>query len=160
MNSLAIFGANYLYIVLLFLAFVWYLFQPWEAKKEMIAWGIVALPVMYLLLVIAGLVYYDPRPFVSDNIIALIPHEPDNGFPSDHTLICSATSAIVFFYNKKMSVFLWLVTALVGASRVYTGIHHTADILMSVALAGVVSFVVWTFALPKLKATGLYKRTW
>jgi len=38
-DALAIFGANYLYIVLLAVALTWYLTRPLEDKLEMIAWG-------------------------------------------------------------------------------------------------------------------------
>lgn len=156
LNALAIFGAQYLYIVLLAIALVWYLIQPRTAQIEMIAWGIVALPVMYLLLVIAGMVYFDPRPFVSDGITPLIVHDPDNGFPSDHTLLCSATASIVFCYNKKLSGTLWLLTALVGASRVYTGIHHMVDIITSMLIAIVITALVWKFVLPVIKRLRFY----
>ena len=157
-DTLAIYGANYLYIVLLLIALIWFLLQPWEAKKEMAAWGVVALPIMCVLLVVAGLVYYDPRPFVVGHFTPLIPHVPDNGFPSDHTLLCSATSSIVFFYSRKMSAVLWLLTALVGASRIYTGVHHPLDIIASVVMATVVSYLVWKFVLPTLRSSALYKK--
>ena len=155
-DSLAIFGAQYLYIFLLAIALVWYLFQPRSQQIEMIAWGVVALPVIYILLVIAGMVYFDPRPFVSDGVIPLISHDPDNGFPSDHTLLCSATASIVFFYNKRMSDVLWVLTGLVGFSRVYTGIHHPIDISASIVIAGIVSVVVWKFVLPLIKRSPKY----
>jgi undecaprenyl-diphosphatase len=157
-DSLAIFGASYLYIVLLFIALVWFLFQTRAAKLEMISWGIVALPVMYILLIIAGVVYYNARPFDVGHFTPLIPHSPDNGFPSDHTLLCSATSSIVFFYNKKMSAVLWASTALVGASRVYTGLHHATDITASVLLATIVGYLTWAFVVPELKRTGVYAK--
>jgi undecaprenyl-diphosphatase len=158
LDTLAVFGASYLYIVLLAVALVWFLLQPRAAKLEMIAWGVVALPVMYVLLIVAGTVYYDPRPFDVGHYTPLIPHSPDNGFPSDHTLLCSATSSIVFFYNKKMSALLWAMAALVGASRVYTGLHHTTDILASAIMAVAVSYLAWSFILPVLKETGLYSK--
>ena len=130
--------------------------QPRAAKLEMIAWGVVALPLMYVLLVIAGMVYFDPRPFDAGHFTPLIPHDPDNGFPSDHSLLCSATSSIVFFYNQRMSAFLWILTAIVGTSRVYTGLHHPLDILTSIAIAIGVSYLVWRFVLPTIRRTGLY----
>src|SRR5207248_3034657 len=138
-DTLAIFGAQYLFIVLLAVALVWYLFQPPARQIEMIAWGLAALPLMYILVVVAGMAYFDPRPGVGDGLTPLIVHDPDNGFPSDHTLLCSATSSIVFFYNKKVSALLWLLTGIVGFSRVYTGIHHSLDIIASVLIAVIVS---------------------
>jgi undecaprenyl-diphosphatase len=157
LDTLAIYGASYLYIVLLFIAFVWFLMQPRMAKLEMIAWGVVALPVMYVLLIVAGMVYFDPRPFDVGHYTPLIPHSPDNGFPSDHTLLCSATSSIVFFYNRKMSAVLWIMTALVGAARVYTGLHHATDIVFSVLLAVSISWLAWAFALPVIRDTRLFR---
>jgi undecaprenyl-diphosphatase len=156
-DTLAVYGAAYLYLVLLAAALIWYLIQPRAAKLEMIVWGVVALPVLYVLLIFAGMVYNDPRPFDVGHFTPLIPHEPDNGFPSDHTMLCSATSSIVFFYSKRMSAVLWLMTAVVGASRVYTGLHHATDIIASVVMAVVVSYLTWTFVLPRLKRTDLYK---
>jgi undecaprenyl-diphosphatase len=158
LNTMAVFGSSYLYFVLLAVALVWFLLQPPAAKLEMIAWGVVALPVMYVFLILAGMVYYDPRPFDVGHFSPLIPHSPDNGFPSDHTLLCSATSSIVFFYNKKMSALLWAMTALVGASRVYIGLHHATDILASAIIAVAVSYLAWSFILPMLKGTGLYSK--
>ena len=155
-DSLAIFGANYLYLVLLLAALIWYLTRPLKEKLEMIAWGIVALPLMYLLLIAAGTLYDDPRPFVVGHFTPLIPHSADNGFPSDHTLLCSATSSIVFFYSKRVSGLLWALTALVGASRVWTGLHHATDIIASIVLASAVSYVVWKFVLPRLKNTNMF----
>ena len=157
LDSLAVFGANYLYVLLLLIALIWYLTRPLEEKLEMIAWGIVALPVMYLLLIVAGMVYDDPRPFAVGHYTPLIPHDADNGFPSDHTLLCSATSSIVFFYSKRMSALLWALTALVGVSRVWTGLHHATDILASVIIAFAVTFAIWKLVLPILKNTAAFR---
>jgi undecaprenyl-diphosphatase len=155
-DTLAVFGAQYLFVVLLAFALVWYLVQPRSAQIEMIAWGVVALPLMYILLVVAGMAYFDARPFVSDGVTPLILHDADNGFPSDHTLICSATSSVVFLYNKKFSALLWVMTAFVGASRVYTGIHHPLDIIASVIMAVTVSVLVWKFVLPLITRSSWY----
>jgi len=157
-DAVAIFGANYLYIVLLAVALTWYLTRPLEDKLEMIDWGVVALPVMYLLLLIAGMIYSDPRPFVVGHFTPLIPHSADNGFPSDHTMLCSATSSIVFFYSKRMSALLWVMTVLVGASRVWTGLHHATDIVASMVIAASISFAAWTFIVPKLKGTTAFEK--
>lgn len=157
-DTLAVYAGNYLYIVLLAVALVWYLTRPTEEKLEMIAWGIVALPVMYLLLIVAGLVYDDPRPFAVGHYTPLIPHDADNGFPSDHTLLCSATSSIVFFYSKRMSVVLWVMTLLVGASRVWAGVHHATDIIASIVMAIIVSVVTWKFVVPRIKQTAAFRK--
>lgn len=159
-NHLSIFGAKYLFIIILGIAFIYFIGQPRAKQKEMAAFGIMALPIMYIVLKIVALLYFDPRPFVVDHFIPLIPHEPDNGFPSDHTLLSAATAAIIYPYAKRLSLALWLLTLLVGASRVYTGVHHPVDVLGSILIAIVVSVLTYRLLLPKVKASKFYTNLW
>ncbi len=46
MDNLAIFGAQYLYLILLLIALIWFFLQPRQNQKDMVAWGLVALPLM------------------------------------------------------------------------------------------------------------------
>lgn len=126
----------------------------------MIAFGIMALPIMYVALKLLAMLYFDPRPFVVDHFTPLIPHDPDNGFPSDHTLLSAATASVVYPYSKKISMVLWVLTVLVGASRVYTGIHHPVDVLGSICIALVVAALTYFLLLPKVKASKFYINLW
>ena len=158
MDQIAVFCANYLYLILLLLAAVWLFFQPRQAKLDMVCWGLFALPAMYVMLLIAGMVYDDPRPFVTGHFTPLIPHAADNGFPSDHTLLCSATSIIVLLFSRRMGTVLWCLTLAVGLSRVYVGVHHLTDILGSIAIAIAVGSLVWIFLVPRLRHTEVYEQ--
>lgn len=144
-DYLSIFGAKYLYLIALFVAGVYFLKLPWQEKKQIFVFGIVALPIMFAVLKIAAALYFDPRPFVVGHFTPLIPHDPDNGFPSDHTLLLSAVASLVFPFNKKMSSILWVFVVLVGVSRVYTGIHHPIDIIGSIIIAVAVASAVYPF---------------
>lgn len=73
----------------------------------------------------------------------LIPHEPDNGFPSDHVLLCAAIAALIYPSNRYLSLILWALTLLVGISRVHTGIHHAVDIIGSIMMAVAVAVLVY-----------------
>ncbi len=75
-----------------------------------------------------GSLYYDPRPFVVGHFTPLIPHVPDNGFPSDHALLISAIAMIGMVWNRKLGSALWVLAVLVAAARVYVGVHHTIDV--------------------------------
>lgn len=86
---------------------------------------------------VAGALYYNPRPFVVDGIEPLIPHAPDNGFPSDHTLLFATLAAIAWHFDKRASLGLWVAAAGVGAYRVYARVHHPLDILGSVVIAAI-----------------------
>jgi len=77
---------------------------------------------------LSGALYDDPRPFAVEHFVPLIHHKPNNGFSSDHFLWNAATAAIIFPSNKYVSLILWLLTILVGASRVHLGVHYPIDL--------------------------------
>jgi len=103
----------------------------------------------YLAALIAGAVYYDPRPFVVGNFTPLIAHAPDNGFPSDHTLLAAVLAFFIFYYNRWLGAALLLVALAVGVSRVVAGVHHVADILGSIIIAGIVVTLVYYLLRPR-----------
>ncbi len=138
-DRLALFAANYLYLVQLLVALVWFLRQPRVRQAQIIAFGVVFLPLVVLVAEGIGLFYHDPRPFVVGHFTPLIPHSPDNGFPSDHSLLTSAVATLVAYFDLPLGLLLWVLAAGVGAARVYAGIHHPIDVLgafgFSVALS-------------------------
>ena len=101
------------------------------------------LPVTFIVSKIGALLYNDPRPFVVGHFIPLIPHEPDNGFPSDHVLLCASIAAIIYPSSKRLSLILWALTLLVGVSRVHIGLHHSEDVIGSIMLAISVAAIVY-----------------
>ena len=135
MDTLFIFGAKYLFLIsLIVIAVIFYQAKP-EERWQMLKYGAIILPLTYLLGLLARELYYDPRPFVLGGFNPLIDHLPDNGFPSDHTLLTSSLAMITYFFHKKSSFWLWIMAVAVGASRVYVGVHHSIDILGSIVLA-------------------------
>lgn len=83
----------------------------------------------------ARALYDNPRPFVVGGYEPLIPHEPDNGFPSDHALLFSAVASGVMLFNKRLSLIFWLLALAIGWIRVYAGVHHTLDIVASFGIS-------------------------
>jgi len=148
MNFLIIFGAKYLYLVIV-IAALWYVStQPKEQRFRIILAACFALPLTYVVAKLMSSFYYDPRPFVVGNFTPLLPHAPDNGFPSDHTLLSAAVAAVVFFFHRKLGIALFAVAFLVGMARVVAGIHHFIDILGSIIIA----FLVTAFFMKYLLA--------
>ncbi len=142
LNTLSIFGANYLWYAVIAIAVVLLFTLRRREQIRLLMFAIVVLPLIYVASIIAGALYYDPRPFVVGHFAPLIPHKPSNGFPSDHVLWSAAISAITFSTNKYIGLFLWLLTLLVGASRVYVGVHHPIDIVASMVIAIGVAILV------------------
>jgi undecaprenyl-diphosphatase len=149
MDLLIIFAARDLYIVIVAVAILYFLFQPKELRWKIVLCALVALPLIYIIAKIGSFFYYDPRPFAVGQFTPLIPHNADNGFPSDHTLFASALAAVIFFFNRKLGSVLFVLAFLVGIARVLAGVHHFVDILGSIVIAFVVTYIVFQYILSK-----------
>ena len=103
--------------------------------KKLALFSALTLPLSYVLGVVARSLWYNPRPFVVKGIEPLIAHIPDNGFPSDHTLLFATLAAIAYYFDKRYSAALWIVTLIVGIHRMLGQVHHLVDILASILIA-------------------------
>lgn len=128
MNSVIIFCAKYLFVfVALGLAVAWFPVDR-ETKKRFVVATILAGGIAFALSRIAGQLYYDPRPFVTEHVKPLIPHGPDNGFPSDHALLTMTLTSINYFFNKKIASLMLVLTLAVGIARILAKVHSPLDI--------------------------------
>lgn len=146
-----LFGAKYLLFFILGIAFGLFLRQPRVRQKEMVIAGALMSGVGFALSRIAGALYNDPRPFVTEHILPLIPHVADNGFPSDHALLGAVVAMIVFHFNRRLGVFLLILTLCVGVSRVLARVHHPIDIVGSFGIALLASGLVFHIIMPALR---------
>ncbi len=156
LETIFIFGAQYLYIIVLIIAFLWFLKQARARQKEVLTLMCICLPLIFIASLIAGHLYYNPRPFVLGNFKPLIPHKPNNGFPSHHVLLVSAISAVIFVFSRRVSLLLWILTLFVGLSRIYAGVHHIVDVAASVLIS--VILVSLTYFLYVKRSTLYTKR--
>lgn len=142
LNFIIIFCAKYLYFFVIGIYIIYIIRLPKDEQKSLILLTVIALPVIFVVSRIPALLYFDPRPFVAGHFAPLIPHAPDNGFPSDHVLLTSSIASVVYYHNKKVSALLWLLTLLVGAARVLAGIHHWVDIFGAIIIPAIVTGIV------------------
>ena len=138
MNIIIIFIAKYLLFVSVAIAVLYFAKQPRAKQKEILIFSVILLPLSYIAAKLVSRFHFDPRPFVQGNFTPLIPHMPDNGFPSDHTLLGAAIAFAVFHFNKKLGFLLLYLTVLVGVARVLAGVHHMADIAGSIVIVGAI----------------------
>lgn len=143
MDTLFIFGAHYLYLFALASALYFFWTLPAQDKISIIVFSVTSLIATYIMVIIVGHLYYDPRPFTQTHIAPLIPHDPDNGFPSDHTVLLSAIACTFYPFSKKTAYILFIFAAVVGLSRVYVGIHHPIDVLGSMGIAIITSVIIY-----------------
>ncbi len=135
MDLFFILSAKYLFVLPILILGIFFLLQPRSAQKNILIFALPSLALTYLISLLAGHLYYDPRPFVVGNFTPLLPHAPDNGFPSDHALLVSAVTMIGIYVNRKLGVLLWVLAVIVAAARVYVGLHHPIDVLGSMAIS-------------------------
>ncbi len=143
MNQLLLFGAKYLYIFAIIISAIYFFSLAKDRKKGFLLFAGIDLAATYIAGLLAGHLYYNPRPFVTEHITPLFYHAPDNGFPSDHVLLTGALASIVFCYNRKLGVALYIIALVVGASRVLAGVHHWLDIIGALIVAIVITTIVY-----------------
>ena len=128
MNSIIVFCAQYLFLLVILIIGVAWLKHPKADRWRFFASVIVAGAIAFVLSRIAGKLYYDPRPFVVEHVKPLFPHIADNGFPSDHALLTGTLTAITYFFNKKAATLMLVPTVIIGAARVLAKVHSPLDI--------------------------------
>lgn len=128
MHELIILSAKYLYLLVVAGIGIIWLRLPKDQKLKAAITIIVAGLIAFILSRIAGQLYYDPRPFVTQHVAPLIPHAADNGFPSDHALLTMALTAIAYAYSKRIATAMLLLTVIIGIARVLAKIHSPLDI--------------------------------
>lgn len=141
MNLLIIFSAKYLLYILVIIAVGYFFRQSREKQKEILILAAMVFAFSYAMARIAGHFYFNPRPFAVENFTPLIPHAPNNGFPSDHTLLAAAIAAVIFRFSQRTGLLLFFFALLVGAARVWAGVHHLADIAGSFVLVAAAYFL-------------------
>lgn len=144
MDLLIIFAAKYLLIlsVLITLYLGWKL--PAENKLRYLIYVVATGAIAYICAKTLSHFYFDPRPFVVNGTVPLIPHAPDNGFPSDHTLLAATLAAITTIFNRNLGIISWICVLLIGAARVAASVHHPIDIAGSVIIAICAAILVAT----------------
>lgn len=144
-NLIFIFGAKYLYLIIMVIFFIWFLTQPQLRKKEILIIVCICLPLVFIISKFAGSLYYNSRPFVLGHFQPLIPHQADNGFPSHHALLVCVIATIIFIFSRRIGFVLWILALFVGFSRVYVGVHHVIDIVGSMLIAIIPVALVYFF---------------
>ncbi|HFC10912.1 MAG TPA: phosphatase PAP2 family protein [Candidatus Kaiserbacteria bacterium] len=150
LNVIIIFSAKYLYLLSIGL-FVLYGFLTKKHRNDFILFSLLVLPVSFLFGVFAGHFFYNPRPFVTSNVVPLIAHISNNGFPSDHALLTGTLASIVSIFDAPMAIILWILAIFVGGARVLAHVHHTIDILGSYTIA-IMSATILYPLISKLRA--------
>lgn len=127
LDRVMIFSAKYLiFLPPLFLLYVF--FQKEKGKKDFV-FILFVLAISFAISSLFYIFYFHPRPFMIGLGKKLIPHKPENSFPSNHTLLLVSFSFSLFILKRYKSAFFFLILAvLVGLARIFCGVHFPFDI--------------------------------
>lgn len=140
MNDIITLTATYLvYIIAVLAVFVW-LRVPREQKELLLVSAVLAIVIGIIMVKIAGMLYYHPRPFVAWHIMPLIAHGNNNGFPSDHTFASALMAFVIAQVSWRWGAALFTMALAVGWARVAAFVHWPIDIVGGVAVA---ALAVW-----------------
>jgi len=128
MDSLVIFGAKYLFVVVALLAVYAWWRLPKSLRLQVAIQAALGLGFAAVLVKVAGALHPDVRPFVEHHFTPLVAQNSDNGFPSDHTTFTMLAAFTILPFARKWGWLLAGLALIVGLSRVAAGVHSLQDI--------------------------------
>jgi undecaprenyl-diphosphatase len=91
---------------------------------------------------IIGAIYHRDRPFVAHQVIQLVKHEASASFPSNHAAAAFAVAASIWLWRRKDGWVWFVLAALIGFSRIWSGIHYPTDIIGGAILGILIAVVI------------------
>lgn len=147
-DSAVIFLARYLVYVLAAGFFV-YLYSERDSRRRWFVFISTALAVILSRGIVTEAIrffYPRPRPFEVLDITPLLSAAPNNSFPSGHAAFLFALGMALWFFRRGWGNWYFILALVVGAARVFAGVHWPLDILGG-AVIGIVSAVAVYFLL-------------
>ncbi|MBQ7036513.1 MAG: phosphatase PAP2 family protein [Clostridia bacterium] len=87
-----------------------------------------------------------PRPsWLMPEVLLLIPNPADFSFPSGHTMASFVAAFLLLKYRRPLGLAALPVAILIAFSRLYLYVHYPSDVLFSILLAAMVSFLIIKF---------------
>lgn len=148
--DLAIFCAEYLVYAL---AVVWLVVVVLNYRKvtlNALIRTVLLAGVSFALSLVLTQIIIDPRPYLVEHLShTLVPISPDNGFPSDHTLLAAFFMVSLWWLRRRVVPYFAVGTALVALGRLGIAAHHTLDVAGSIVIVLVVALALAAIPLPK-----------
>lgn len=140
-----------LYGILIFLLAAFYLWRAapntragWHNKKTVVLGGLAVL-VSMISEQLLDLLIARPRPAVTfPEAVSLSVLQDAGSFPSLHVAVAFAFVTILYLMRyRKLAAVGFLLAALVGLSRIVTGVHYPSDIVAGVIVGVLSAFLVF-----------------
>ena len=86
--------------------------------------------------------FFRERPFMDHQLTLLFYQPTDSSFPAHPAAVGFGMAAGMWRVNRRVGVFLFVLAALWGLSRVFSGIFYPSDLVVGGAIGVVVSYLV------------------
>jgi len=133
LDTIAIFFAVYAVYVIAFLILL-------RRNKNGIAIAAMAFVSVYVVEFFIQLFIQRPRPFAEYDVMLLIDHPSDPGFPSSHASSSFALAQSLYFVDKGWGTVAFVMAGLVALARVFVGVHYLTDVLAGTVIGLACSF--------------------
>lgn len=133
------------YVAILFMLILWFNNGKKEnaiRKQYTVLYTTLSVSIALLVNVLIHAVYYHPRPFITHHVNQLVPHAADSSFVSDHSVLVFSIAFVFILRGEKLKYIALIWAILVGASRMYVGVHYPLDILGAAFLTFITSGLV------------------
>jgi membrane-associated phospholipid phosphatase len=142
-DSVIAFAAQYLLVIMTVAFVVFWLFGADRAGKLRLGGAaVLGLVLAGVLLIAAGKLHSDPRPFVQNpRLHPLFQHARDNGFPSDDSVAAGLLAGLVLFRSRLWGAMFALAAFCMAAARVAAHVHHVQDVVAGLILGGIAAVI-------------------
>ncbi|MCX6811208.1 MAG: phosphatase PAP2 family protein [Candidatus Berkelbacteria bacterium] len=128
--------AKYLiFFFFLIIAYMWWLNKPNKKEehksKRAVIYTMLSLAWAFLIDQLINLVFIRNRPYISHQDVKQLSVTVDpTSFPSAHSIFVFAIAASFYFTGyRRLGIFLSVLAAIVGLSRIAAGVHYPSDII-------------------------------
>lgn len=99
------------------------------------------------------------RPFDANPLIGglLIKAPGDYSFPSGHTMVSFSSSVVLYYMNKKAGISAFILSAVIGFSRLYLYVHYPSDVFAGMVIGMLLAYISMKIYFMIEKRNGLIK---
>jgi undecaprenyl-diphosphatase len=140
------FAAEYLlFVVAAIVVASWFArFGSSENRRIAVYTAVIASTIALGLAALISANYDHPRPFVErTDVVLLLSHGADSGFPSDHTTVAFALAAGLGLYRARFGIVAVALASVIAFARVYVGVHYPGDVAGGALIGIGVAVGVW-----------------
>ncbi|NOU68889.1 phosphatase PAP2 family protein [Paenibacillus sp. LMG 31461] len=140
LNPMVAFFANNLdYVFYLGVIVYWFIRTP--DNRKMVVNTLLSAGIALGVNNIIGAIYHRDRPFVAHHVIQLVQHDASASFPSNHAAAAFAVASSIWLWRRKEGRIWFVLAAVIGFSRIWSGIHYPLDIVGG-AISGIIIGIV------------------